>query len=253
MKVVEHLISNALKFTPKGGHVKVETKSLESGQAQVVVLDSGRGIPAEALPHLFQKFYHVDQSLTRPYGGMGLGLAFCKEVVQLHGGRVWIESKGVGQGALVSFVLPTTDQKPGESRAGDIKMPAAGQAAQAVKKNILWVDDNPNLLELVEYAFAGSAMAVNLQTALSGVSALAQVKNAKPDLLVLDIMMTDMDGLEVLDHLRSDPDTETLPVLIVSGYKEAAKTAMEHGADDYCLKPFRIQEIFKKVETLLNK
>ncbi|HRY30657.1 MAG TPA: hybrid sensor histidine kinase/response regulator, partial [Elusimicrobiota bacterium] len=105
-KVFEHLVSNALKFTPREGKVFVETKSIENGQAQFRVRDTGRGIPSEALPYVFQKFFHVDKTLTRPYGGMGLGLAFCREVVEAHSGRVWVESKGLGQGTSVTVLLP---------------------------------------------------------------------------------------------------------------------------------------------------
>lgn len=242
-KVVEHLVSNGLKFTPKGGTVTVETRRLDSGHVQFKVTDTGLGIPPEALPHVFQKFFHADQSLTRPYGGMGLGLAYCKEVVEAHGGRIWIESKGQGKGTLVSFLLPGAPAGEWEKES-----PLAGTSPRTV----LWVDDNPALLELVEYSFTGFSRPVKLLTAQGGQAAMVVLEKETPDLIVLDIMMPDMDGLELLGQLKSHPRARQAPVLVVSGYKEAARTAMQRGATDFCLKPFKIQEVLDKVENLLS-
>ncbi|MBI4396412.1 MAG: hybrid sensor histidine kinase/response regulator [Elusimicrobia bacterium] len=244
-KVMDQLVSNALKFTPSGGTVRVELKRLESGYSQMKVEDTGRGIPPEALSYVFQKFFHADQSLTRPYGGMGLGLAFCKEVVEAHGGRIWVESKGTNQGTSVSFLLPLVHEhaKP--------EAPAAPKRAEPLIRTVLWVDDNPSMLELVEYGFASFSNAVSLVTAQGGVSALEKMKTLLPDLIVLDIMMTDMDGLEVLERLKRDPRTRDIPVLIVTGYLEAARAAVSRGASDFCLKPFRVQEVMKKIDSLL--
>jgi signal transduction histidine kinase len=234
-KVFEHLISNALKFTQKGGQVVVEV--MEDGrQAQVRVSDNGQGIPTESMRFMFQKFYHVDQTLTRSYGGMGLGLAFCKEAVESMGGRIWVESKGAGHGASVAFSLPR------------IAVPAP---ASRGSRQILWVDDNPSMLDLVEVGFSSVSRAVTLKTARGGVPALELLKTFTPDLVVLDIMMADMDGLEVLKRIREDARTAAIPVLVVSGYKEAAKAAVQRGANDFCLKPFRVADVVKKIESLL--
>src|SRR5262249_20243124 len=136
-KMVEHLVSNALKFTPRGGSVWVETREMDRRTVQVRVTDTGRGIPPEALAYVFQKFFHVDQTLARPSAGMGLGLAYCKEVLEAHKGRIWVEPPGAGLGPPVSFPPPR---------------PPAAPAAPG-KRTILWIDDNPSMLELVEYGF----------------------------------------------------------------------------------------------------
>jgi signal transduction histidine kinase len=239
-KVMEHLLTNALKFTPSGGSVRVELKDVDRFHAQFKISDTGRGIPPEALTYVFQKFFHVDQTLTRPYGGMGLGLAFCKEVVEAHGGRIWVESQGENQGTLVSFVIPKTQKTSAAARESGIK------------KSILWVDDNPNMLELIEYGFASFPHSITLHTAQSGAAALEKIKNEPPHLIVLDVMMADMDGLEVLTRLKNDPVTADIPILIVTGYQESARAAMGRGASDFCLKPFRIPEILQKIEGLLS-
>jgi two-component system, sensor histidine kinase len=236
-KVIDHLLSNALKFTPKGGKVSLEV--IDDGrQAQVRVADTGCGIPTESMRFVFQKFYHVDQSLTRAYGGMGLGLAFCKEAVENMGGRIWVESRGPGQGASVVFTLP----RP---------LAAVPAGPPTAKRNILWVDDNPSMLELVEVGFASMSRSMAIKTASGGLEALEMIKTALPDLIVLDIMMADMDGLEVLSRLKADPRTTAVPVLIASGYKEAAKTAVQRGAHDFCLKPFHMTDIVNKIESIL--
>jgi signal transduction histidine kinase len=244
-KVVEQILLNAAKFTPKQGSVQAEVRRMDSGHVQFKVADSGQGIPANALPHVFQKFFHADQTLTRPYGGMGLGLAFCREVIEVHGGRIWVESKGSGQGTTVSFLLPGAP----EPRAPRVAAPAAPSTNG--KKTIVWVDDNTTLLDLVKYGFAGFAFPVNLLTAESGAAFLAHLEKGVPDLIVLDVMMPEIDGLELLERLRREPRTRNVPVLVVSGYKDVARTVLEKGANDFCAKPFQIHDIFKKIEGLL--
>jgi signal transduction histidine kinase len=234
-KVFDHLLSNALKFTPRGGRVTVAVSD-QGRKAEVRVSDTGRGIPTESLRFLFRKFFHADQSLTRDTGGMGLGLAFCKEAVESMGGRIRAESEGAGRGASVIFTLPRHFR------------PEAGTLGP---KTVLWVDDNPNMLDMVELGFSGLSRPVGLRTARGGLPALEMLKTLTPDLVVLDIMMADMDGLEVLTRLKAEPRTATIPVLIVSGYKEAARTAVQRGANDYCLKPFRVVDVVAKIDTLL--
>ncbi len=240
-KVVEHLISNALKFTPSGGQVDIEFKMMDDKNVQLTIKDTGHGIPPESLPYVFQKFFHVDQSLTRPYGGMGLGLAYCKEVVTSHKGRIWVESQGIDQGTMVSFIVP---KATGEmENLGD---------EEKNRKSVLWVDDNANMLELVDYGFSSYRNSITLCTARGGVAALANIKMQKPDLIILDIMMANMDGFELIEYLKNDSSTKDIPILIVSGYQEAAKRAVESGANDYFLKPFRISDVVEKIEQLLS-
>ncbi|MBC7262504.1 MAG: hypothetical protein H5T63_10905, partial [Chloroflexi bacterium] len=103
-QVVRNLVHNAIKFTPKGGHVTIFA-TVEPGRIVVSVQDDGIGIPAEALPHLFERFYQVDSSSTRRAGGTGLGLYICKQIVTAHGGEIWVRSE-VGKGSTFSFTLP---------------------------------------------------------------------------------------------------------------------------------------------------
>lgn len=232
-KVLEHVLLNALKFTPAKGLVLVSAKALPPRSVQLSVLDTGQGIPNEALPYVFQKFFHADQSLTRAYGGLGLGLAYCKHVVEALGGRIWVESAGVGKGTRVNMTFPQMGLKGVEN----------GKSL----KTVLWVDDNPNMLELIEVGFTALPPNVKLLTCRSGGAALESAATRPPDLIVLDIMMPDMNGLEVLDRLQKNEKTRKVPVMVVSGYREAAQEAVGRGAVDYFLKPFRVPEMLDKI------
>ncbi|MBK8575663.1 MAG: response regulator [Elusimicrobia bacterium] len=239
-KVLDHLLLNALKFTGAGGVVVFSVHPLATRSVRVSVQDTGQGIP-KALPFVFQKFFHADPSLTRGYGGLGLGLAYCQFVVESYGGKIWVESPGVGKGTEVHFTLPCLDP----ASVGSSAPPPDHQV-------VLWVDDNLNMLELMEVGFASLPESVQLVTRQSGQAGLDEARTRPPDLIVLDIMMPDMNGLEVLAHLKGDPVTRDIPVMIVTGYREAAEEAMERGATAYFLKPFRIPDILEKVRQQLK-
>ncbi|MBL0059719.1 MAG: response regulator [Elusimicrobia bacterium] len=240
-KVMEQLLLNALKFTPSGGGVTVSLQGMPPQGALLSVQDTGQGIPKEALGFVFQKFFHADPSLTRTTGGLGLGLAYCQHVVESHGGRIWVESAGSGQGTCVHISLACLARK-------GFPPPVPARDHQLV----LWVDDNPNMLELMEVGFASLPETVHLVTRQSGQAALEEARARPPDLIVLDLMMPDMNGLEVLSHLKADPATARIPVFVVTGYREAAQEAVAQGAVDSFLKPFRIPEILEKIREILR-
>lgn len=240
-KVLDHLLLNALKFTSAGGIVAISVHPLGARTVRVCIQDTGQGIQKEALPFVFQKFFHADPSLTRGYGGLGLGLAYCQFVVESYGGKIWVESPGIGKGTVVNFTLPCLDTE------------AVGSATPLRDHHVvLWVDDNLNMLELMEVGFASLPESVQLVTRQTGQAALEEVRARPPDLVVLDIMMPDMNGLEVLSQLKADPATRDIPVVIVTGYREAAEEALERGAKAYFLKPFRIPDILEKVRQQLK-
>jgi signal transduction histidine kinase len=240
-KVIEHLLLNALKFTPAGGTVTVSLRAGPDQGVSLCVEDTGQGIPREALPYVFQKFFHADPTLTRAYGGLGLGLSYCQHMVEAHGGRIWVESPGVNQGTTVNVTLP---------RIEDGAVPPGAKAAAL--KTVLWVDDNPSLLELIEVGFSSLLEGVRLVTRRSGKAGLEEVRVSPPNLIVLDIMMPDMNGIEVLAILKADPATRDIPVLVVTGYREAAQEAVAGGALDYFLKPFHLSDMLDKIRQTLG-
>lgn len=238
-EALANLLSNAYKFSPDGGVVTL-TLCLNAGrEAWVRIEDRGRGIPPELIPHLFEAFGHSDSELTREISGLGLGLTLAKQIVALHGGRLWIESEGSGRGSTATIALTLAEP--------DTPHLIVEQPSKAGKKRLLVVEDNEDIVEIVRLFLAGFSENVELTTTLRGEEALELVSHRRFDLLVLDILLPDMDGLEVLARVARLAPEKRPPVLILSGHTEAAKQALSRGAVDFILKPFTKQAFLEKV------
>src|SRR5262245_2071997 len=199
-QVLGNLLSNAVKFTPSGGRVTLRVDRSEA-EARLVVQDTGRGISAEFLPHVFKRFSQADSSTTRTYTGLGLGLAIVRHLVELHGGTVSVESEGEGRGATFSVTLP---------------LRAAGNDGRAVKPpptsslpvrldgiHVLVVDDDADSLALAAAVLTWSG--AHVSTARSAMEALELMEHTVPDVLVSDIGMPDEDGFTFIRRLRARP------------------------------------------------
>ncbi len=241
--VVDNLLSNAAKFSPAGGDLEVAL-TLVGGRARLSVADRGPGVAPELMPHVFERFFAANQGPTREYPGLGLGLPLSKEIVERHGGRIWLESQGAGTGATACIELPLC--------APDA-LTAVVEAAEGLrKKRILIVEDNPDLVEVLMLFLASVSRNLSIATARSGFEALEKIKDETPSLMILDVMMPGMDGFEVLSRLRRLPDAERVPVLVLTGYSDAVQRAREAGAQDVMLKPFEKNAFVKKVLQLLQ-
>ncbi|UBF29963.1 PAS domain-containing protein (plasmid) [Kovacikia minuta CCNUW1] len=197
-QTVWNLLSNAVKFTPNGGQVTVELKQM--GQlAQIRVIDTGKGIRPEFLPHVFEYFRQEDGSTTRRFGGLGLGLAIVRQIVEMHGGTVWAESLGEGQGATFILQLPTIQQatfiipKPTRIQLST-DLPLKGI-------QVLLVDDEPDAREL--QAFVLQQGGATVTAVASGGEALQALNRFTPDVLVSDIGMAEMDGYMLMQQIRA--------------------------------------------------
>jgi signal transduction histidine kinase len=241
--VVDNLLSNAAKFSPVSGTLEVELVQ-ESGRARLSVADRGPGIAPELMPHVFERFFAANQGPTREYPGLGLGLPLSKEIVERHGGRIWLESQGAGSGATARIELPTC--------APDAAPSVVDAADTLQKKRVLIVEDNPDLVEVLMLFLASVSRNLSIATARSGFEALEKIKDETPSLVILDVMMPGMDGFEVLSRLRRLPDAERVPVLVLTGYSDAVQRAREAGARDVMLKPFEKNAFVKKVLQLLQ-
>jgi PAS domain S-box-containing protein len=199
-QVVWNLLSNAVKFTPNGRQVTVELKQM--GQlAQIRVIDTGKGINPQFLPYIFEYFRQEDGSTTRKFGGLGLGLAIARQIVEMHGGTLWAESQGEGQGATFILQLPTIQQAaliiPQPARnpsASDIELPLGGI-------HVLLVDDDSDTREF--QAFVLEKSGANVTAVASGFEALQALEQFTPDILVSDIGMAEMDGYMLMRQIRS--------------------------------------------------
>jgi PAS domain S-box-containing protein len=253
-QMMVNLLGNAVKFTPDGGQVGL-TVAGDPARREVrfIVWDTGIGIPLEKQALLFRPFVQVDGGLTRQYEGAGLGLALTRRLAELQGGQVTVESAGAGQGSRFIITLPwrpaeTPSQLASRKETGATLIMPSGRPAV-----VLLADDNQATLTAIgDFLQSLSAQVV---TANDGRAALAQARAVRPDLIVMDIQMPDLDGLEAIQRLRATPETSHTPIialtaLVMSGDRERCLSA---GANDYLSKPVRLNELIHSAVRLITQ
>jgi signal transduction histidine kinase len=242
--VVDNMLSNATKFSPSGGALDVELAA-DAGRARLSVVDRGPGVAPELMPHVFERFFAANQGPTREYPGLGLGLPLSKEIVEQHGGRIWLESRGAGTGTTARLELPLC--------APDAAPSVIDGAGTVRKKSVLIVEDNPDLVEVLMLFLSSVSRNLSIATARSGFEALEKIKDEAPSLVILDVMMPGMDGFEVLSRLRRLAEGERVPVMVLTGYSDLVERAREAGAKEVLLKPFEKNVFVRKVLQLLQE
>lgn len=231
-QVVYNLLSNAVKFTPDGGQVRLAAHC-DGAHLCIDVTDTGIGIAEQDLPRLFRPFEQLDGSLSRQHEGTGLGLAMVKNLVEMHGGTVSVASSP-GQGSRFSVVIPVSvEQAPVETPrpAASVARPPAGRGGP-----VLLVEDNDAAAQLMGEQLEGAGYVVI--RASSGLEAVVLADQHRPALVVLDILLPDIDGWEVLRRLKEDSSLAAIPVLVVSVVADARK-GFQLGALDVLQKPVR--------------
>jgi CheY-like chemotaxis protein len=231
-QILFNLISNAAKFTTEGKIGIVVAPIEKSGQPfiRIDVSDSGIGIAADKLDKVFEEFVQADNSTTRNYGGTGLGLSLVKRFAEMMGGDVLLKST-VGEGSIFTLEVPSTVKDKVElANSGSKPDRSNVEGAMGTRGKILVIDDDHNARQLIKRNLEDQGYSVI--TAEDGSDVLALVKNEKPVLITCDIMMPNVDGWAVLQMLKSDPETESIPVIMVSmvddGSKGVALGAVEH-------------------------
>jgi CheY-like chemotaxis protein len=234
-QILYNLLSNAVKFTPEQGHVGVRASQDEEG-VRIAVWDTGIGIKAEDQMRIFEEFQQVETTTARQYEGTGLGLALAKKFVELHGGRIWVESE-LGKGSTFTFTLPSV---------GQLAMPAEGrpEPEEIRLPLVLLVEDDPKTRELLRFSLMREGFRV--EVALHGEEALPKARTLRPFLIILDILLPRKDGWEVLRELKEDPMTQDIPVVIVSIVDEPER-GFSLGAADYILKPFDREDFLRRL------
>jgi len=226
-QIIWNLLSNAVKFTPSGGQVEVYLKQINS-EVQLIVSDTGKGISPDFLPYVFEYFRQADSSTTRSFGGLGLGLAIVRQLVELHGGTVSAESLGEGQGATFTVCLPVFQHlelgKENNNLSGD-SYPSCMLYAPLEGIRLLIVDDNTDTREFLGFLLEQQGAIVTL--AASASEALAAIMQSKPDLLLSDLGMPDVDGYTLIRKLRAMPANlgGQIPAIALSAY--AAETTQK--------------------------
>jgi signal transduction histidine kinase len=268
--VLLNLLSNALKFTEKG-EIRISC-ARQWNNVCVKIADTGCGIPREAHPKLFDRFFQVDTAISRGGGGTGIGLSLVKEWIELHGGQVGVESE-VGKGTTFSFTIPMRLEEVGVTMGraerrqsmrpppiSAIFDPPRAEKSEAWRRvplragteRVLLVDDSPDMLHFLVDQLRG---AYNISLAKNGEEGIAQARSEHPDLIISDIMMPIKDGYQLCLELKADPQTATIPIILLTarGSLSDKIEGLEQGADDYLTKPFNQEELRARVLSLLHK
>lgn len=259
-QVVWNLLTNAVKFTANGGQVTVELRRVDAvgclignQMAQIRVIDTGIGINPQFLPYVFEYFRQEDGSTTRRFGGLGLGLAIVRQIVELHGGTVRAESQGENQGATFIVQLPTLQQATPIGSKPTI--PPADTKAPLDKIQILLVDDDTDTLEFQTFLLEQSGAMVTAVT--SGLEALQVLEQFMPDAIVSDIGMAEMDGYMLLRQIRSRPPNRggTIPALALTAYAAEVdhQRAIQAGFQTFITKPVEPEGLILAIISLLER
>ncbi len=277
IQVVINLISNAVKFQDRGS-ITCSVKQTDN-HITISVIDQGMGISEADRPKVFEKFKQVGDTLTDKPKGTGLGLAISKEIVEHHGGTIWVESE-LGKGSTFSFILPIQKEQIDADPVPSIAPHANGldvsseiqvrtlnvdalvmqlqpaSSASSVtsvanhRKTILVVDDDANIRNLLRQELESKGYFV--REASDGLDAIEQVKKSKPDLITLDVLMPEIDGYALASMLKKDPLTMDIPIIIIS-ILDGADRGYHLGVDRYINKPINTELLLSDVESLLSK
>ncbi|MDX1947529.1 MAG: ATP-binding protein [Pirellulaceae bacterium] len=255
-QVICNLLTNAVKFTPKGGRIQVELERVNS-HLEIRVSDTGVGIEADFLPHVFERFRQADPGTTRKYGGLGLGLSIVKYLVELHGGTVLVQSPGRDQGATFIVNLPVQAMhRPADfTDDGEPRTPALLDRLSLKGLRVLVVDDEPDTRELVKRLLC--EYEAQVFTAGSMPDALTTFHRERPDLLLSDIGMPERDGYDLVRALRSlsDEDGGKTPAAALTAMARAEdrKRALVAGFQAHISKPVDAGELIAVVATLTGR
>ncbi|TDO24215.1 hybrid sensor histidine kinase/response regulator transcription factor [Pedobacter duraquae] len=271
--VIYNLLSNSFKFSSPGTSISVVLNdTLKPGMVCIMVADQGCGVPDHDLEHIFQLYHESVQPETQQMKGTGIGLALAKEMVELHGGTISATNREQG-GLMITILLPmqqtghvqrTISEEPATSwskiadkaetqQQQEVKIPALIEAEELTDaKLILLVEDNEDMRA---FLMANLRSMYRIQAAADGVEGLALARKIQPDIILSDIMMPKMDGIEMLDQLKNDPLTSHIPVILLSAKSavESQITGLRYGADFYISKPFDNELLYAAIANIIEQ
>ncbi|MBD0370010.1 MAG: PAS domain S-box protein [Pyrinomonadaceae bacterium] len=259
-QVVWNLLSNAIKFTSRGGRVQVRLERVNS-HVEIAVSDTGAGISQEFLPHVFDRFRQADQRTTRIHGGMGLGLAIVRHLVELHGGTVRAESPGEGQGSTFTVLLPVAPVYQSAFEAERVH-PAARDTLPSFEcvdrldgVHVLMVDDEPDTRELLKVGLRQCGAEVTVAATVA--EALEAMRANVPDLIISDIGMPEEDGYELIRRVRALPEESggRVPAIALTAYArvEDRMQALRSGYQMHVPKPVELAELVAVAASLVQR
>jgi DNA-binding response OmpR family regulator len=254
-QIIVHLLSNAIKFTSEGGKVKLKVDGdRDNNSVHFQVIDTGIGIPPERLPHIFDTFTQLDDVLNRKQEGIGLGLSLVSHLTKMHGGSVSVTSQ-VDQGSCFTVSLPWQSSNQMDLNLSPSHPVTASEYATEKSDNykILLAEDRQSNAEiLIDYlTFSG----YQLILATNGIEAVEQTKLHQPDLIIMDIQMPLMNGLEAIQQIRIQPDFSSVPIIAITALAmpKDRERCLQAGATEYLSKPISMKMLVNLIEGLLNK
>jgi len=257
-QVVWNILSNAAKFTPKGGRVHILVQPNES-QVEIVVSDTGIGIPPAFLPHIFERFRQAEGGTTRKHGGLGLGLAIARHIVEMHGGTIEAESAGPGKGSTFRVQLPLMsidgDSYAAESTREQNMRRAHDETSALWGIVVMAVDDDTDALKLVREILESAGAEVI--TVTSATAALDRLVSDRPQVLVSDLGMPGMDGFQLIKQIRqmTDASLRGIPAAALTAYARSGDRArsLRSGFEMHLAKPIDPAELVAAVGALARR
>lgn len=266
--IVFNILSNAFKFTPNGGCIRLSIRRTDNGDCEITINDTGKGIPTDQLELIFDRFYRGKEEDTTTISGTGIGLSFVRELVTLHGGTIKAESDGT-TGSKFTLTLPSSLQSEGKSNsANNLQIPAIPNNDNMLNPTIMQEENLPmnNMPEqpiilvaeddadIQQYVYEILSPSFEVVTVGNGRVGVEKALELIPDLIVSDIMMPELDGIELCRKLKSDKLTSHIPIILLTALSDMAHhvQGIREGADVYLPKPFNSQLLLVHVHNLIN-
>lgn len=244
LQILGNLLDNALKFTPSGESVHVQVELLTSDLARLTVRDTGIGVEPEVLERLFEPFVQADRSLGRTAGGLGMGLAVVKRLVELHGGTVQASSEGPGHGTMFTIILPRT-QAPVTN-----EIPPTFLHKLSRSRRVLVIEDYPDTAQMMRLLLESQGYEVLVAT--TGEEGVRKAQDCAPDLVLCDLGLPGISGFEVARDLRDQEKTRGIHIIAISGYgqEQDRSRALDSGFDDHLTKPVSPEVLLARLSEL---
>ncbi|MDR3635651.1 MAG: PAS domain S-box protein [Isosphaeraceae bacterium] len=245
-QVAGNLLTNSAKYTPRGGRIEL-TAERQGNEVVITVRDSGIGIPAESLPTLFDMFSQVDRSIERTTGGLGIGLALVKGLVEMHGGTVTVASDGPGKGSTFTVRLPVLATVP---QPTDTARPEHERRAPGPKRRVLVLDDNRDSARSMAKVLM--LLGNEVRTAHDGIEAVEEAERFRPEIVLMDVGMPRLNGYEATRRIREQPWGKAAAIIALTGWgQEGDRTrSREAGCDGHLVKPVNLPDLEKLVNEL---
>ncbi len=255
--IIRNLLQNAIKFTPKNGKINIRIiQESDPDICQIRISDSGRGIPPEKIEHIFDRFYQTDKEKTNIEGGTGIGLAIVKELTSLLNGTITVHSE-IYEGSTFTLEFPITQNSPVHtwhrkgSRSSSPMEKQDSVSYDGSKHQILIVEDSPDIRTYLEMLLSND---FHIQSAWNGKEGFNKAIHEIPDIIISDIMMPEMDGIEFCQMVKNDKRTSHIPVIILTAKstQDDRLAGLHEGADAYLVKPFDKRELLIRINKLLE-